>query len=128
MIPPFLVPWAIRLAVVLGIALSGYLGYSHIKDIGYKEAEAKYTLIIKDYESIINKKIDSIETLSTTLVAENRENSTLLAQDMQAIKDGIKKKPLVIVKDGECNPSANFSDSFSKINQRANQSIKDKKP
>ena len=128
MIPPFLIPWVIRLAAVLGIALSGYLGYSNIKDIGYKEAEAKYSLIIKDYESNINKKIDSIETLSTTLVAENRENSTLLAQDMQAIKDGMRKKPLVIVKDGECNPSTNFSDSFSKINQRANQSIKDKKP
>ena len=128
MIPPFLLPWILRVIVLLGITFSGYLGYSHIKDIGYKEAEAKYTLVIKDYEANINKKIDSIETLSSTLVIENRENSNILAQDMQAIKDGIKKKPLVIVKDGECNPSTNFSDSFSKINQRANQSIKDKKP
>jgi hypothetical protein len=126
--PVFLIPYVIRAGILALIISFGYLGYSKIKQVGFEEAEAKYTLIIKEYENNLNKKVDVIENLSNTLVIENRENSALLAQDLELIKSGIKKKPLVIIKDGECIPSTNFSEAFGKLNQRANQSIKDKKP
>ena len=127
MIPTYLIPWVIRIVLVLGITFSGYLGYNAIKYIGYKEAEVKYTLVIKNYEDNINKKIDSIETLSNTLVTENRTASDLLVSDMQVLKNSIKKNPLIVIKDGKCVPSETFYDSLSKINQRANESIKDNK-
>jgi esterase/lipase len=104
------------------------MGYAKVKQAGYEEAEAKYTQIIKDYENSVNKKIDNIESLSNLLIIQGREDAVLLSQDMQTIVTSIKRKPLVIVKDGECNPNATFSDTLSKINQRANQTVKDRKP
>ena len=121
MINPMLV---MRLLVALALAGALYFGYSHVKQIGYDEAAAKYSLIIKGYEEDVNKKIDALEVLSSTLVVENRKNNISLSKDMQDIKEGIKKKPLIVVKDGECTPAPTFSEAIVKINVRANQSVK----
>lgn len=113
-------------AVILAVLGTGsYLLYNHVKYIGYTEAQIKYEKVISDYETNLNRKIDTIETLTNTLVAESRENNVLLSQDISTIIRGVKSKPLVVVKNGECNPNQTFVDSLSKINQRANQSIKD---
>lgn len=111
------------------LAALGYFGYSSIKQLGYQEAEAKYEKIIQDHVVQVNKKIDAIETLSNQLVTQDRENSQLLAQDIALIVKNTRNKQLtVITKEGACVPSPSFSDTLSKINQRANQSIKDKVP
>lgn len=119
----------IKLVTYLIIGLIATFGvysvYAKIKQIGYDEAEQKYSQIIKDYETNVNKKINSIETLANTLVLENRENSLLLAADVGAILTKVKGKTLTVVKNGECTPSQTFSDTFVEINKRANQSMKD---
>lgn len=116
---------AIKAAVAAAIAGFLFFGYEKIKDIGYKEAEQKYTQVIKNYEENINKKIDNIESLAGNLVVENRENSLLLATDINTILGKVKGKTLTVVKNGECSPSQTFSDTYVQINQRANQSMKD---
>lgn len=120
-----LIKLAIKAAIAAAIAGFLFFGYNHIKQIGYKEAEQKYTQVIENYEKNLNKKIDSIETLAGTLVLENRENNNLLSQDVEAILARVKGKTLTVVKNGECSPSQTFSDTFVEINKRANQSMKD---
>ena len=123
--PSFLLPLVYRGLVVLAIIIALYTGYSHIKDIGYKEAEAKYTKVIREYEANVNKKIDSIESLATTLVAENREATAIITTDIDAILTKTKGKTLTIIKEGECVPTETFSNTFREINVRTNQTIKE---
>lgn len=123
----------IRLLLAAGLfallAAFGYFAYSNIKQLGYQEAEVKYQQIIQDHVLQVNKKIDAIETLSNQLVMQDREHAQLLSQDIAIIVKNTRNKPLTsTTKEGVCIPSLSFSDSLSKINQRANQSVKDKVP
>lgn len=122
--PPFMLQIVYKAIVALAIMLALYSGYSYIKNIGYKEAEVVYQQKISDYENKLNKKIDTIETLASTLVAENRESAAILTTDVAEILAKTKGKTLTIVKNGECIPSKTFSDSFVEINKRTNQSMK----
>lgn len=108
-----------------GIMGSLYAGYSHVKGIGYKEAETQYELVIKNYEEEKDAKIKKIEELSGLLVTTANANNDATKNDIKTILAAVKGKPLVIVKNGECTPSPTFSDSILTINKRINQSIKD---
>jgi hypothetical protein len=120
-----LIKLALRLGIVVAFCLSLYMGYAHVKQIGYKEAEQKYTVIIKSYENDVNKKIDAVVMTSVVLMEQNRNNNYKLSRDLQAVLALTKDKPLVVVKDGECLPSEVFSDTIRVLNNRANQSMKD---
>jgi hypothetical protein len=100
------------------------MGYNHVKDIGYKEAETKYTQVIKDYENNVSRKINVIEAISNSLAIESKESSEALAKDVGNILSNTKGKTLTVIKNGECTPSKTFSDSFTEINKRTNQSMK----
>lgn len=113
-------------ALFTAAAAASYFTYHYVRNLGYTEAQTKYEKVIRDYEATVNKKIDVIENLATTLVAESRENNASLTQDISTIIRGVKSKPLTVIKNGDCNPNQTFVDSLSKINQRANQTIKDK--
>lgn len=103
----------------------GYTGYSKVKQIGYDEAASKYELLIKNNQDEINAKIRSIEVNSNLLIEQQKANSTALASDISSITKGLKGKTLTtIVKNGECTPSTTFSDSFTTINKRVNESLK----
>lgn len=102
-----------------------YLGYTSIKDIGYREAAAKYEIIIKENETKIANKIDNIERLSNTLAIQNRETSEALAGDISLVLKGIKTKPLTIIKNGDCIPNTTFTDTFNTINSRTNQALRE---
>lgn len=100
------------------------MGYSHIKDIGYREAEAKYTEVIRKHELAVAAKTKMIEALSNDLVLQQKASSDQLATSINAVLVNVKGKSLTIIKNGECTPSQTFSDSFSKINKRVNESLK----
>lgn len=121
----FIIKAVAGVLIALLLSISLYAGYSHIKQIGYREAEVVYQKQIQDYKDSIGKKIDKIETLSTTLVSESRDNNEAVSKDIEDILKKVKGKPLVIVKDGECTPSKTFSDSIGELNKRANQAIKE---
>ena len=105
------------------------MGYNHIyqqgHQAGYVVAEAKYTKIINDNTTAVNKKIDNIETLAGNLVAINTASNDKMTEDIASILSKVKGKPLVIVKNGDCVPNQTFSDSFIQINKRANQAMKE---
>lgn len=115
----------VRIAGAGLLALALYLGYSHVKSIGYAEAEVVYQQKIREYEEGINKKIDTIEALSTSLVTNSAINNNLIAKDISDILNKVKDKPLVIIKNGKCTPSTTFSDTLNQINKRTNESMKE---
>jgi hypothetical protein len=112
---------------ILLAALSGgvYLVEQKIESRGYAKAEAKYTLIIDKYNKDVASKIDTIYTNSGILVAKGDENTLKLTKDISKIVSNLKGKTLTVIKNGECVPTSTFSDSFSEINKRANQSLKE---
>lgn len=111
--------------VVLALAGSfGYLGYYKVKQIGYAEAEAKYTTVIAENNRVIGEKITELEKSSRALVALTESNNTELTQNIGKIVLGLNGKTLTIIKDGKCVPTKEFSDSFGRLNSEVNQSIK----
>lgn len=117
------------LAYVLGISGfigSIYAGYSHIKHIGYEEAKVVYEEKINTLEEERKKRLASIESLATQLVADGQKNKEDVDKSLQSILIATKAKPLVVVKNGECTPSQTFSDSLDAINKRVNQNVKGK--
>lgn len=117
-----------------GFALAAILalltfGYQYVKHTGYTEgygvAEAKYELIIKDYNQKIQDKLTNIESTSNTLAEDSRKSSEALSKDVTAILVNTKGKTLTIIKNGECIPSETFSNTFREINVRTNQTLKE---
>lgn len=114
--------------VVAAISGSLYGGYQHVKGIGYDEAMVICAENTRKYEEKINGKIDKIEANATLLVTETRASNELLQTNVSAILKNTKGKTLTIIKNGECNPSQTFSDTFGNVNKRVNESMKGIKP
>lgn len=115
----------ILIAAILSLTGSlGYLGYSKVKQIGYAEAEDKYTKIIAEHNKVIDTKITQLEKSSRALVSLTESNNTELTQNIGKIVLGLNGKTLTIIKDGKCIPTKEFSDSFGKLNSAVNESMK----
>jgi hypothetical protein len=113
-----------QLIIIGALLASLYGGFLYVKNIGYKEAESKYTEIIASNERAIEDKSKSIEIMSNVLVEQQKLANTQLTTSINSIMMGLKGKTLTIIKNGECTPSQTFSDSFQEINKRVNESIK----
>lgn len=112
------------LAILVLVGIFGYKGYSAIEDIGYQKAKTECAENFKKYERDRDAKIAKIEEDSSILVADTQlRNDKLTRKNGELIKQ-LKAKPLVLVKDGKCEITEIFSDSFGKINQTTNQSRK----
>lgn len=121
----------IKLAIITFILSSitglGYVGYNKIKDKGFQEAKAICEQNFKKYEEERDAKIAKIEADSRILVNENQKKADKLTKKMSETIKQLKSQPLVIIKENKCEITETFSGSFAKINQTANQSMKDTK-
>lgn len=115
----------VGIAIAALIAAAVYGGYTYIKGIGYQEAETKYLLIIKDQNDKIATKIDGVEKLANGLIYSNKLSQAKYSGDIKSILNEIQGKPLYYLKDGQCTPTVEFSDSLRKVIQRSNQEMKD---
>jgi len=107
------------------ISSLGYMGYNNIKQVGYLEAETKYLAIIAKHNKEIDIKITELEKSSRALIAVTENNNTKLTQNIGQIVLGLNGKTLTVIKDGKCVPTKEFSDTFGKLNNVANQSMKE---
>lgn len=112
----------VLLSVVL--SLGSCAGYNKIKAIGYDEAATKYQLVIDEQKALIDTKLLNVEKLANNLAVETKFNNESLFRDIKSIAKEFKGKTLTVVKDGNCVPTPTFSDSFTQINLRTNESIK----
>lgn len=107
--------------LLLVVAL--YSGFITIKTIGYNEAMQICNENTTKYEKDIANKTKAIEVMSNVLLEQQKLSTVELNKNINVILQGVKAKPLTIIKNGECIPSKEFSDSFSEINRRVNESI-----
>ena len=128
MIPLFAIRLIAGASLLAALTAGGYAVYNKVYQAGYTAAEQKYTLILNEQKALIDTKIKSIETLATTLVDEGRASDAKLNSDVSGILSKVRGKTLTIIKDGGCTPSQTFSDTFTSVNKRVNQSMQDKKP
>ena len=125
MINALIIKWVLGGVIIAAITAGGYSVYSNIRESGYKEAATKYQLVIDDQQKLIDIKLKNIETLSSTLVTQNRVNNTALANNVSSILNKVKGVPLVVVKDEKCTPSQTFSNTMDAVNKRVNESMKE---
>lgn len=116
--------WKEILLLSVVLSLGSCVGYNKVKAIGYNEAATKYQLIIDEQKALIDTKLLNVEKLAFTLAAETKFSTESLSRDIKSIAKGFKGKTLTVVKDGNCVPTPTFSDSFTQINLRTNESIK----
>lgn len=122
----FLLYWKQIIAGSLLVILTSsayFTGRNH----GFSAAEEKYTAVIVQYQNQISNQITNLESMSNLLVKEGRDSAVVLKSGIDDVLKQTKGKPLTIIKNGECNPSQTFSDTFGKVNQRVNETLKDKK-
>lgn len=116
--------WKEILLLSVVLSLGSCVGYNKVKAIGYDEAATKYQLVIDEQKALIDTKLLNVEKLAFTLAAETKFSTESLSRDIKSIAKGFKGKTLTVVKDGNCVPTPTFSDSFTQINLRTNESIK----
>lgn len=122
-----MIPINIYIKGLVAIALSTllYMGYAHVKQSGYDAAREHYEEIIKEYNEQTARRLRDIEVSSSALVRASDALSDSMGKGINKILVGQKQKPLVIIKDGKCNPSETFSETFFLINSRVNQTIRE---
>lgn len=112
---------AIALAAVAGtLAIAGgawYQGYNYGK-LSQQQACAES---MQQYQKQVQDKITIIESNLSVLAELGIRREEQLQQDIAQILVGVKRKPVTVVKNGECIPSQTFVDGINKAISRANQ-------
>ena len=114
---------ALALSALISVILG--LSYYKVKQIGYKEAQDKYELVIAQQSLLIADKIANLEKSSRTLAEETKSTNAKLNGSVLKITEGLKGKTLSIIKEGECYPNKTFSDSFMTLNATVNQNMQE---
>lgn len=104
------------LIILVIIAVVWYQGYSY----GTLSAQQQCAENNAKYQLALQNKIDAIESNLSTLATIGQQREEQLAQDISQILAGVKKKPVTVVKNGQCNPSATFLDGINQAIDRAN--------
>ncbi len=109
-------------AVLAAVTGGGYIGYNHIKDIGYKEAQAECQAKFDELEAKQNKRVEELQTVITQTADNLITNNQILTSDISRIVGGLKKggQPTTIIKEGKCTPSPTFVNSLNEAIDRAN--------
>jgi len=110
-----------NILVALVVVLASSVAYIKVYHNGYEDAEQKYQAIIaKDAEEREARARD-IESKITSLTTGVSAYNQALLQDMQAIKNGLAGKTLVLYKDGKCQLSPDFLEARDRAIERANK-------
>lgn len=110
-----------QIALVVCIAITAALLYNKVYNIGYDAASTEYKQEIEKLNSRIAKKIDRIEQNSNILIASRNNQSRKDAEDFQKIIDAIQNKDLVVIRNGECEPSPAMIQTLNDAIKKANK-------
>lgn len=104
-----------------GLYSIGYVAYKYVFDIAYKQVSGVYEKRIKDYESALLSRIDVIEQNSTLIIQQNETLREEAKKDFLAILKATKGRPLYTIQAGVCTPSKEFVDVYNDAITRANK-------
>lgn len=116
-----IIKWVIGAVGAALISLGLYLGYNHIKQIGYNEATVIYEARLAEYNTKLSNHIHDLESLSTVLAESNQTALTKIDKDIKGVLLTVKGIPPYVIVDGKCLPSPAFTDAYNKIVRKANE-------
>lgn len=104
----------------LALLFALFFVYNYVYQRGVDATTITYEAKLKAQQELLDKRIASLEETSSQLVEQGKTNNAAVKQDLNKILAAAKNKPLVVLKNGECNPSKTFLDSWNQINLRGN--------
>lgn len=109
--------------MVIGALISFcvYFIYNNIYERGFEKANAEHVAYIKEYNSKLDTRIQTLEDFSRVIYEQNEQTKRSQLADNQKILALARKEPLVIYKEGKCTLSPTFVDSYNSVIDRANQ-------
>ena len=107
--------WAVAVVALLAQA------YAWSYQRGARATAAVYEAKIVAQQQLLDTKVANLERLSTELIIKQSTTQTTLRNDLAKILVAAKTKPLVVYKNGECNPSQTFLDSWNEIILQGNK-------
>ena len=114
-----------KLIVTAGIVLvlSLVLGYGYRSAYNHGKLSAQEVCIknMQTYQNEVKAKIVIIEANLTEIASMTNNREKALGKDITKILEGVKKEPVVIIKEGVCTPSKNFIEGINQAIDRANE-------
>lgn len=114
-----------KLLVTAGIVLilSLVLGYGYRSAYNHGKLSAQEVCIknMQTYQNEVKAKIVIIEANLTEIASITNNREKALGKDITKILEGVKKEPVVIIKEGVCTPSKNFIEGINQAIDRANE-------
>lgn len=114
-----------KLLVTAGIVLilSLVLGYGYRSAYNHGKLAAQEVCIknMQAYQNEVKAKIVIIEANLTEIASITNNREKALGKDITKILEGVKKEPVVIIKEGVCTPSKNFIEGINQAIDRANE-------
>lgn len=114
-----------KLLVTAGIVLilSLVLGYGYRSAYNHGKLSAQEVCIknMQTYQNEVKAKIVIIEANLTEIASMTNNREKALGKDITKILEGVKKEPVVIIKEGVCTPSKNFIEGINQAIDRANE-------
>lgn len=114
-----------KLLVTAGIVLilSLVLGYGYRSAYNHGKLSAQEVCIknMQAYQNEVKAKIVIIEANLTEIASITNNREKALGKDITKILEGVKKEPVVIIKEGVCTPSKNFIEGINQAIDRANE-------
>lgn len=114
-------PLQIKLSIIgaiIAIVLGGsnYFIYNYAKMQASEDCNKRMLA----YQEVLKEKISSIENDMTRVAKAAEAREVQMAEDIATILEGVKKKPVTIIKNGQCNPQATFLEGINSAINRAN--------
>lgn len=115
----------IKLLIVAGLALLLIigigLGYRSAYNHGKLSAQEVCIKNMQAYQNEVKAKIVIIEANLTEIASITNNREKALGKDITKILEGVKKEPVVVIKEGVCAPSKNFIEGINQAIDRANE-------
>lgn len=114
-----------KLLVTAGIVLilSLVLGYGYRSAYNHGKLSAQEVCIknMQAYQNEVKAKIVIIEANLTEIASITNNREKALGKNITKILEGVKKEPVVVIKEGVCAPSKNFIEGINQAIDRANE-------
>lgn len=111
---------AIGLATLLVLGAMYWI-YSSIRESGYREAQVECDQKFAQLQKETDARLINLQTDLQVLSGKLGSQQSALHVDMAKILTTIRQSPIIISKNGKCEPSDEFVDSINKAILRANK-------
>jgi hypothetical protein len=117
-----------HLLIVVALLVVFWIAYSKIYNKGFEAANIEcekriqeYSQKMTEYKALLDARIQILEEASSTLVKETLDARKVTKKEFATIITKYIDKPMIVIEEGECRPSADFINAYNEAVDRANK-------